>query len=106
MSVEQPRVLIVCEHTSMKMGGEAARPLHYFRVLRSRGVEAWMLVHGRTRDEIRELMPHDFARFFFVPDTWAHRLLWNVSKWLPNQFRIVTFGAAGHLITQLHQRRL
>ncbi len=90
----------------MNMGGEAARPLHYFRVLRSRGVEAWMLVHARTRDEIRELVPDQFDRFYFVPDTFAHRALWKISKPLPNQFRIVTFGAVGHLITQFHQRRL
>jgi hypothetical protein len=30
-----PRVLIVADHASARFGGEAALPLHYFRVLRS-----------------------------------------------------------------------
>ena len=63
MPSDSPRVLLVAEHVSLNMGGEAARPLHYFRVLRRRGVEVWMLVHARTRDEIRRTVPPDeFAR--------------------------------------------
>ena len=41
-----PRVLIVAEHASAKFGGEAILPLHYFRVLRKRGIEAWLIVHS------------------------------------------------------------
>jgi hypothetical protein len=31
------RILLVAEHASAQFGGEAALPLHYYRVLRSRG---------------------------------------------------------------------
>jgi glycosyltransferase involved in cell wall biosynthesis len=101
-----PRVLIVAEHISMKMGGEAARPLHYFRVMRSRGIEAWLVVHSRTRDELRQLLGEDFHRAYFVPDTFLHKLLWKIGQLFPHQVRIVTFGAAGHLLTQIMQRKL
>ena len=35
------RVLIAAEHASARFGGEAALPLHYFRVLKRRGVPVW-----------------------------------------------------------------
>jgi glycosyltransferase involved in cell wall biosynthesis len=98
---------MVVEHASMNMGGEAARPLHYFRVLRSRGVEVWMLTHARVREEVRGLVPpEDFRRFYFVPDTGWHKLFWRLGRALPHQVRITTFGALSHFVTQLHQRRL
>lgn len=105
--MDLPRVLIVAEHVSLKMGGEAARPLHYFRVMRSRGVEVWMLVHARTRDEVRSVVsPEDFTRFYFVPDTTLHKLLWSIGRRLPHQVRITTTGALSHLVTGVLQRRL
>ena len=54
-----PRVLIVSEHASVKFGGEAILPWHYFRILRRRGVEAWLVVHERTRDELISLLPEE-----------------------------------------------
>src|SRR4051812_13117205 len=105
-SAAEPRILMVVEHASMNMGGEAARPLHYFRVLRSRGVAVWMLTHERVREEVRGLVsPEDFRPFYFVPDTNLHKLFWRLGKSLPHQLRITTFGALSHFITQLHQRR-
>lgn len=101
-----PRVMIVCDNASLKMGGESARPLHYFRTMRSRGIEAWLCVHERCRDELRELLGSDFERIYFAPDTWKHRLLWNLGKPFPHQFRIRTFGALCDLMTQRFQRRI
>ena len=100
-----PRVLIVAEHVSFRMGGEAARPLHYFRILRRRGVEAWLLVHERTRDELAEIVPEHRDRIHFVPDTWLHKFLWRLSKPLPHSVYLVTTGALSHLWTQILQRR-
>ena len=102
---EQPRVLIVAEHVSFRMGGEAARPLHYFRILRRRGVEAWLLVHARTREELNAVVPEHLDRIHFVPDTWLHRFLWKISKPLPHSVYLVTTGALSHLWTQVLQRR-
>src|SRR5688572_9577655 len=102
-----PRVLIVAEHVSFRMGGEAARPLHYFRVMRSRGVEAWLLVHSRTREELRGLLPpEDFARVHFVEDTRFQRFVWRLGRPLPEAVKLLTAGALSHLITQIRQRKL
>jgi glycosyltransferase involved in cell wall biosynthesis len=101
-----PRVIIVCDNASLRMGGESARPLHYFRNMRSRGIEAWLCVHERCRDELRELLGSDFDRVYFAPDTWKHRLLWNMGKPFPHQFRIRTFGALCDLMTQCFQRKV
>src|SRR5689334_15743971 len=51
MVTERPqlRILIVAENASARFGGEAILPLHIFRGLRRRGVEAWLVVHGRTQ---------------------------------------------------------
>jgi glycosyltransferase involved in cell wall biosynthesis len=87
------------------MGGEAARPLHYFRILRPRGVEAWLLVHERTRDELKQIVPEHADRIHFVPDTKLHRFLWWLSKPLPHSVYLVTTGALSHLWTQILQRR-
>lgn len=100
------RILIVAEHASARFGGEAFLPLHYFRILRSRGIEAWLVCHTRVKDEICALFPKEKDRLFFIPDTKVHKLLWEMSKPLPPRIISVTLGAASHLITQLMQRRL
>src|SRR5579871_4629468 len=95
-----PRVLIVAEHASAKFGGEAILPLHYFRVLRKRGVEAWLIVHSRTRDELTALFPNDLDRIHFVPDTKCHRLLNRIGKGLPGHLRHFTIGFLARLSSQ------
>lgn len=100
-----PRVIIVCDNASLKMGGESARPVHYFRTLRKRGVEVWMCVHERCRNELKTLLGDDFSRVIFAPETKLHGWLWRMGKPFPHQFRISTFGALGHLITQRWQRK-
>ena len=46
------RPIIVAEHASASFGGEAILPLHYFRFLRKRGIETWLVVHQRTGGEV------------------------------------------------------
>lgn len=71
-----PRVLIVAENALSSGGGEAILPLHYFRLLRRRGIEAWLLVHERSGDELHaSLGPEDRARIGFVPDLPLHKRL-------------------------------
>ena len=65
----QPRVVVVAESASAVFGGEAILPLHIFRKLRARGIEAWLVVHSRTRDELVRLMPTEVGRMRFIPDT-------------------------------------
>lgn len=99
------RVLIVAEHASARFGGEAALPLHYFRVMRARGLDVWLLAHSRTRDELAALYPGD-ARILYIEDTGWHRAMWRLGARLPAQISYFTTGFLSRLSTQLTQRRI
>ena len=104
--MSSPRVLIVAEHASAKFGGEAILPLHYFRRLRARGVEAWLIVHARTQAELSALLPQEADRIIYIPDTWAHRLLYTLSKPFPRVIQLYTFEFVMGLLTQILARRI
>jgi len=99
------RVLIVSEHASARYGGEAALPLHYFRVLRSRSVDVWLVTHARTRDELTQAYPGE-RRIHYVEDTRLHRLMWQIGKRLPAQIAYFTTGFVSRFAAQLTQRRI
>jgi glycosyltransferase involved in cell wall biosynthesis len=99
------RVLIVAEHASLKFGGEAALPLHYYRILRRRQIPVWLVVHERTRSELESLFPLDRDRIVFVPDTKAHLLVWRLSQFLPDKISHFTTGFLLRYLTQIAQRR-
>jgi glycosyltransferase involved in cell wall biosynthesis len=101
---DQLRVVIVAEHASARFGGEAILPLHYFRILRARGVEAWLVAHGRTRAELTAMFPRDRDRLFFIKDTWLNRILWRIGTLLPHNLDLVTVTALGHIYTGLRER--
>jgi glycosyltransferase involved in cell wall biosynthesis len=101
-----PRVLIVAEHASAKWGGEAILPLHYFRILRERGVEAWLVVHERTRPELEQLLPRDRERIHYIPDTIWHRLLFKLGRALPHELHYFTFQFALRGLSQVIARRM
>src|SRR5260221_2436419 len=100
------RVLIVAEHASLKFGGEAALPLHYFRVLRQRNGPAWLVVHARTRDELEAAFLSDQDRIFYISDTVPHRLLWTLGQVLPARLASFTTGFLMRCMTQMTQRRV
>jgi glycosyltransferase involved in cell wall biosynthesis len=100
------RVVIVAEHASTQFGGEAFLPLHYFRLLRSRNIEAWLVVHSRTQTELETLFPEDRDRMHFVADTRLHRWLYHCGRLLPRRLMAVTTEPLIHLYTQMLQRRL
>jgi len=107
MSAASPTLVIVCDNASLKMGGESARPYHYFRIMRSRGVDAYLVTHERCRKELQNLLsPEDFARSYYAPDTRIHKTLWKMGAPFPHQFRISTFGALGMFLTERWQRKL
>ncbi len=106
MSINNLHVLIVAEHASLKYGGEAALPLHYFRVLRQRGIDTWLIVHERTREELQSLFQSDLDCIYFISDTVWHRWLWKCSHILPKRLADFTFSLVLRLITQISQRRL
>ena len=100
------QICIVAEHASTRFGGEAFLPLLYFSLLRSRGIDTWLVVHSRTRRELEELFPRDLDRIFFVPDLWIHRLVFTISRGLPRRVSVATFGLINQLITQFLQRSI
>ncbi|MDJ0600810.1 MAG: glycosyltransferase family 4 protein [Crocosphaera sp.] len=101
-----PKILIIAEHASLKFGGEAALPLHYFRVLRKRGIETWLIVHERTKNELENYFPEDNDRIYFIKDTFWHIFVWRLSQLLPERLSYFTFGFIIRLVTQLSQRQL
>ncbi len=100
------RICIVAENASARFGGEAILPVHYFRLLRSRGIECWMVVHSRTASEARDLFPNEIDRILFVPDLWIHKLVFFLSRFLPRRLSEATLGLFNQLITQLCQRSI
>jgi glycosyltransferase involved in cell wall biosynthesis len=100
------RVLILAEHASAQFGGEAALPLHYFRVLLARGVPVWLVTHARVRKELSERFADSLDRITFIEDRWYHVLLWRMSASLPARLGYITTGFISRVLTQLTQRRI
>jgi glycosyltransferase involved in cell wall biosynthesis len=100
------KILIVCEHASNVFGGEAMLPLNYFRLLAKNQHEVYLITHERVKSTILQIedIPHE--NVFYVPDTAAHKILYECSEYLPERIRIVTFGFLMHLITQFYQWKL
>jgi glycosyltransferase involved in cell wall biosynthesis len=98
-----PRVLIVAEHASFRFGGEAAIPAQYFKFLRRKGVDVQLVVHERTRDELRSHFPEEIERLHFVTDSAAHKLLYRIGRVLPDQLSYFTTGLLMRLLTQRAQ---
>lgn len=101
-----PRILLVAEHASARFGGEAALALHYYRVLRARGAQVWLVAHERTRAELVALFPDDGGRMVFVADTKWHRLLWRLGQKLPTRLANFSTGFVMRVLSQLTQRTL
>lgn len=100
------RILIVAEHASVRFGGEASIPYHYFRILRQRGMDAWLIVHDRTRAELQSLFPEEGSRILYVPDMALQKLFYRLSLLLPRRIAESTFGLANQLLTQHAQRSI
>ena len=104
--VEPLRVLIVAENASDSFGGEAALPLRYFKLLRDRGIPAWLVTHARVREELARIIPEDLDRIHFVEDSRLHRWLWTIGRNLEPRLEYVSTGFLSRLVTQRAQRRV
>ena len=102
------RVVIVTENVSLRMSGETSVPFYYFKLLRERNVDVWMVCHARVRDELREAFPDDevFQKIRFVEDNWFQVTLWRLSKWFPYRIEDLIFGQFLHLVTQIRARKV
>lgn len=105
-TAEPLRVLIVAENASDLFGGEAALPLRYFKLLRDRGIPAWLITHARVRDELARIVPDDLHRIRFIEDSRLHRWLWKIGKNLEPRLEYVSTGFLSRLVTQVAQRRV
>src|SRR4051794_5371002 len=100
------RVLIVAEHASFKFGGEAILPAHYFKGLRQRGIEAWLITHSRTRAELQAAFPDDQSRIHYLPDTLSAKTLYRLGKPIPARLNYFTFEWLMRMSTQRRARKL
>lgn len=103
--LREPRILVVAEHASARFGGEAALPLHYFRVLRQRRVPVWLLSHARTRGELTAVFG-SAQEIHYIEDTWFHKLMWRIGTWMPARVSYLTVEFASRLTVQVAQRRM
>jgi glycosyltransferase involved in cell wall biosynthesis len=100
------RICIVADNASARFGGESILPLHYFRQLRQRGVEVWLVAHDRVRAELEALLPEERDRMRFVADTAIHRVLFPLSGFLPRRVAESTLGLLMLMYTQWTERRV
>lgn len=105
-AVKTPHVLIVADNASSRKGGEAILPLHHFRMLRRRGVEAWLIAHARTRHELSSSLADDWERIYLIPDTALHRLMHRLGEFLPDKLRYFSTAYIIRLSSQRRARRL
>ena len=105
-TAEPLRVLIVAENASDSFGGEAVLPLRYFKLLRDRGIQTWMLTHARVREELARTMPNEIDRIYFVEDSGLQRWLWKLGRHLEPRFENISTAFISRLITQRAQRRV
>ena len=103
---DSPRVLIVCEHASTRFGGESVLPWHYFRLLRRRGIEARLICHARTRDELLGLLPDEADRMYFIEESAYTRTIGRLGKHLPLRISNVINGYPKRLHNQRRAREL
>lgn len=106
VSTEHLKVLIVAEHASARFGGEAALPLHYFRLLLKRGIPVWLVTHARVREELLATYPDAASRMHFIEDQPLHRLMWRIGSRLPARLSYFTTGFVSRFSTQWAQRRV
>lgn len=103
---EKPlRILIACDSASLRFGGEAALPLHYFRFMLGHGEYCRLVVHERCREELTEFFPDAQDHIDYIENTRTDRFLWRCREAIPGRLGHFTFGLLLRLITQLKQRK-
>lgn len=101
------RIVVVTENASMRMSGETALALYYFRFMRRRGHDVHLVCHARCRDELRASFDAEsFARMHFVEDSAFQHWLWRAFEGAPERLRGLLLGQLIHLLTQRRARRV
>jgi glycosyltransferase involved in cell wall biosynthesis len=105
-STEHMHIGIVAQNASFRLGGEAVLPLHYFSLLRRKGIDAWLVVNEQNRPELLRLLPEDKDCIRYVSETWLHRVIWQVGELLPLRVSGAARGTLLLLFDQYVQRRI
>lgn len=105
-AVSQMKVVVVATNSSTRFGGEAILPWHYFRLLRKRGIPAWLVAHERTQRELTAILPDEVEQMRFVPDLFAQRVMHRMSGPLPKRVTDITLGWAIGICTSWMQRKV
>lgn len=100
------RVLIVSINASDEFGGESILPLHYFRFLRMKEIDVFLITHERVKQRLVKILGPDIDRVFFIPETTALKMLNQVGKSFNERVRAITTDFLMQLITQIGQWRL
>lgn len=99
------KVIIVTEIASMQRAGEPSLAFYYFKLLRSRHVDVWMVCHALVREELRKAFPdEEFQKIHFIELTWLQKKLWQITPLLPPRIRGPILGQVSHLLTQRQAR--
>ena len=100
------RILIVAPNASARLGGEAFLPLNYFRLLRARGHEVHLLTHARNRRELETLPGFDPDHVHFIPDTQAHKLIWQCFRPFPERVRDLIGAGVMNWLDAIYRDRI
>jgi len=99
-------IIIVAENVSERFGGESILPLHYFRFLSRRDHDVWLVTHSRVRQELQaSLSGEQLKHVHFMPDTWVHKLMYNIGRLLPHRINVMTVEALMFLISEFLTRK-
>jgi len=101
-----PKVAIVANNASALFGGEAILPLHYFRHLRIKKYETYLVVHERVKSELDQLLPNDVGNIHYVKDSFLQKFLWKIGLYLPKRVATVTVGVIIGLLSEFKQRSI
>jgi glycosyltransferase involved in cell wall biosynthesis len=96
----------VSDSASLRFGGEAALPLHYFRFMLGHGEPCRLIVHDRCRSELEDYFPDAQDKIDYIIETRMDRFIWRCRKTVPGRLGHFTFGLLLRMITQLKQRSL
>jgi glycosyltransferase involved in cell wall biosynthesis len=103
----KPKVAIVADNASKEMGGEAIIPYHYYRVMRSRGIDVWLIVHERVREELEAIFPGDKDKMVFIKDLSIQKWYWKLlGDRLPHRLNTILVAYPIDLVNQFRQRRI
>lgn len=97
-------ILIFASNASDRFGGEAVLPLHYFRGLRQRGIDAYLLTHARVREELLGSLNSELRNVRFIEDTLVHRICWHIGTKLPQRLSAAWINVTLELVTQFEAR--